>query len=176
MHARGVRGGDRSGDGRPAGGCRLSCGAPELGRSRRHAASSAVRVAALDFVTEPTDKRSSMIEADRALARPHVIRITAEGIKRMKTVLVTGSSGLIGSEAVTYFDRRGWRVAGVDNNMPAGFFGPKGDTTWNLNRLRAQTRNFTSVAADIRHRAAMKTLNAEGKPDLIGPAAAQPRP
>jgi CDP-paratose 2-epimerase len=92
----------------------------------------------------------------------------------MKTVLVTGSSGLIGSEAVSYFDRRGWRVAGVDNNMRADFFGPKGDTTWNLNRLRAETRNFTSVAADIRDRAAMKQLIADAKPDLIVHAAAQP--
>ena len=92
----------------------------------------------------------------------------------MKTVLVTGSSGLIGSEAVTYFDRRGWRVAGVDNTMRADVFGPKGDTTWNLNRLRAQTRNFTSVPADIRDRAAMKTLIADVKPDLIVHAAAQP--
>ena len=93
---------------------------------------------------------------------------------QMKTVLVTGSSGLIGSEAVTYFDGRGWRVAGVDNNMRADFFGPKGDTTWNLNRLRAETRNFNSVAADIRDRAAMKKLIADVKPDLIVHAAAQP--
>ncbi|MDB5321973.1 MAG: CDP-paratose 2-epimerase [Phycisphaerales bacterium] len=92
----------------------------------------------------------------------------------MKTVLVTGSSGLIGSEAVTYFDRRGWRVAGVDNNMRADFFGPKGDTTWNLNRLRAQTRNFSSVPADIRDRAAMRLIIADVKPDLIIHAAAQP--
>jgi CDP-paratose 2-epimerase len=92
----------------------------------------------------------------------------------MKTVLVTGSSGLIGSEAVTYFDHRGWRVAGVDNNMRADFFGPKGDTTWNLNRLRGETRNFTSVAADIRDRPAMKKLIADVRPDLIVHAAAQP--
>jgi len=92
----------------------------------------------------------------------------------MKTVLVTGSSGLIGSEAVAYFDQRGWRVVGVDNNMRADFFGPKGDTTWNLNRLRAQTKNFSSVNADIRDRAAMKKLLAEVAPDLVVHAAAQP--
>jgi len=61
----------------------------------------------------------------------------------MKTVLVTGSSGLIGSEAVTYFDRRGYRVVGVDNNMRADFFGPKGDTTWNRHRLETTCRRFT---------------------------------
>src|SRR5687767_6601591 len=92
----------------------------------------------------------------------------------MKTVLVTGSSGLIGSEAVAYFDRRGYRVVGVDNNMRADFFGPKGDTTWNLNRLLGETRNFNSVAADIRDRPAMAKLIDDTRPDLIVHAAAQP--
>jgi CDP-paratose 2-epimerase len=92
----------------------------------------------------------------------------------MKTVLVTGSSGLIGSEAVTYFDGRGYRVVGVDNNMRADFFGPKGDTTWNLNRLRGETKNFTPLNADIRDRAAMKKLIEDARPDLIVHAAAQP--
>jgi nucleoside-diphosphate-sugar epimerase len=48
-------------------------------------------------------------------------------------VLVTGSSGLIGSEAVRYFDRRRARVYGIDHNMRADFFGSQGDTTWNRN-------------------------------------------
>ena len=52
-------------------------------------------------------------------------------------VLVTGSSGLIGSEAVETFDRQGHQVVGLDNNMRAVFFGPGADTTWNLRRLRA---------------------------------------
>ena len=46
----------------------------------------------------------------------------------MKTLLVTGSSGLIGSEVVAHFCGLGWRVYGVDNNMRADFFGPQGDT------------------------------------------------
>jgi CDP-paratose 2-epimerase len=92
----------------------------------------------------------------------------------MKTVVVTGSSGLIGSEAVTYFDRRGYRVIGVDNNMRADFFGPKGDTTWNLSRLRSVTKNFNSINADIRDRAAMQKLIADARPDVIVHAAAQP--
>ncbi len=45
-------------------------------------------------------------------------------------VLVTGSSGLIGSEAVEYYDREGHQVVGVDNNMRADFFGIQGDTSW----------------------------------------------
>ena len=54
----------------------------------------------------------------------------------MKKLLVTGSSGLIGSEAVAFFSTRGWASYGVDNNIRRDFFGPDGDTTWNLERLR----------------------------------------
>ena len=67
-------------------------------------------------------------------------------------VLVTGSSGLIGSEAVRYFDRRGARVYGVDNNMRADFFGPGGDTTWNLRRLERDVLAVRAHELDIRDR------------------------
>ena len=53
----------------------------------------------------------------------------------MPNLLVTGSSGLIGSEVVRYFDAQGWKVFGVDNNLRADFFGPKGDTRWNQQQL-----------------------------------------
>ncbi len=67
-------------------------------------------------------------------------------------VLVTGSRGLIGSEAVEYYDREVHQVVGVDNNMRAEFFGPQGDTSWNLNRLKDITKNFESYSIDIRDR------------------------
>src|SRR3954454_9870552 len=92
----------------------------------------------------------------------------------MQCVLITGSSGLIGSEAVTHFDARGWRVVGVDNNMRADFFGPKGDTTWNLKRLQSVSRNFHHTQLDIRDRAGSQKLIADVKPALIVHAAAQP--
>ena len=92
----------------------------------------------------------------------------------MKKVLITGSSGLIGSEAVTFFDEQGWEVHGVDNNMRREFFGPDGDTTWNLERLRQSTRHFTHHNLDIRHREAMLTLVQDQRPDLIIHCAAQP--
>ncbi len=92
----------------------------------------------------------------------------------MKSVLVTGSSGLIGSEAVTYFDDRGWKVYGVDNNMRAEFFGPKGDTTWNLKRLQSVSKNFHHNHLDIRNRDACLKIIRDLKPDLIVHAAAQP--
>ena len=43
-------------------------------------------------------------------------------------ILVTGSSGLIGSEVCTYFAKQGYKIHGVDNNQRAVFFGPQGDT------------------------------------------------
>lgn len=88
-------------------------------------------------------------------------------------ILVTGSSGLVGSDAVLWFDGQGHTVVGVDNNMRRDFFGPKGDTTWMLQRLREQTR-FRHVDADIRDRAAMFDLWREVRPDFIIHCAAQP--
>ena len=67
-------------------------------------------------------------------------------------VSITGSSGLIGSEAVSYYDRMGSEVIGIDNNMRAQFFGPKGDTTWRLDQLKESTNNFTHRNIDIRDR------------------------
>lgn len=93
---------------------------------------------------------------------------------RSRRILITGSSGLIGSEAVLYFDREGWAVLGVDNNKRADFFGPKGDTTWNLKRLQAATGRFTHRGLDISNRAAMLELMNTERPDVILHCAAQP--
>lgn len=89
-------------------------------------------------------------------------------------VLVTGSSGLIGSEAVEFYDARGDHVVGIDNNLRAEFFGPPGDTRWNLARLRAVTRRFEHRDLDIRDRAGLFTLFQEQPFDLIVHCAAQP--
>src|SRR3954452_19806067 len=91
-----------------------------------------------------------------------------------RTAIVTGSSGLIGSEVVAFLDERGWAVQGVDNNMRADFFGAEGDTTWNLERLRRETRSFTHNAIDIRDRDAILRLFDEHRPALVVHAAAQP--
>jgi CDP-paratose 2-epimerase len=92
----------------------------------------------------------------------------------MKTILVTGSSGLIGSEATEHFDRQGHRVVGVDNNMRRVFFGAPGDTTWNLERLRRSTKRFEHANIDIRDRAALDGLFKANRFDMIVHCAAQP--
>ncbi len=92
----------------------------------------------------------------------------------MKTVIITGSSGLIGSEAVQYYDNQGCRVIGIDNNMRREFFGPKGDTSWNLARLQQATRNFQHVGLDIRDRTGVLNLFREHRPDMVIHCAAQP--
>jgi len=90
-------------------------------------------------------------------------------------VLVTGSSGLIGSELVTFFDTRARVVVGVDSNMRAQLFGPEGDTTWNLKRLSNTTRRFRHYGIDVRDRSGIGSLfQVEGPFDLIVHCAAQP--
>jgi len=89
-------------------------------------------------------------------------------------VLVTGSSGLIGSEAVEHFDRQGHEVVGVDNNMRKVFFGQAGDTLWNLERLKDVTKRFTHAGLDIRDRSAIEELFRTHRFDLIVHCAAQP--
>jgi CDP-paratose 2-epimerase len=92
----------------------------------------------------------------------------------MQTILVTGSCGLIGSEAVEYFDRQGHEVVGADNNMRREFVGLTGDALWNLERLKEATKRFTHEAADIRDPAAIDELLRARRFDLILHCVAQP--
>jgi len=92
----------------------------------------------------------------------------------MRTAVVTGSSGLIGSELVATLDRAGWRVHGVDNNMRREFFGPDGDTTANLERLVAATDRFEHHGLDVRDRDGVARLLREVSPELVVHCAAQP--
>lgn len=95
-------------------------------------------------------------------------------MSRPRTILVTGSSGLIGSEVARYFSGRGWRVRGLDNNQRAVFFGEQGDTRWNLESLRRDLPGFEHSELDVRDRAGILALVEELRPDLIVHAAAQP--
>ena len=89
-------------------------------------------------------------------------------------VLVTGSCGLIGSEVSVFFSNMGFRVTGIDSNHRAVFFGPEGDTSWVLERLRRQIPGYQHHALDIRDREPLLALLAELRPDLIIHTAAQP--
>ncbi|MGH9775217.1 MAG: NAD-dependent epimerase/dehydratase family protein [Candidatus Acidiferrales bacterium] len=93
---------------------------------------------------------------------------------KSETILVTGSSGLIGSEAVEHYDLLGHTVIGVDNNMRREFFGPAGDTLWNLERLRRSTKNFVHYDVDIRDRDKIFELFSQYRFDRIVHCAAQP--
>ncbi|HEY3756011.1 MAG TPA: NAD-dependent epimerase/dehydratase family protein [Opitutaceae bacterium] len=91
-----------------------------------------------------------------------------------KNLLVTGSSGLIGSEVCAHFAREGWTIHGVDNNQRAVFFGPAGDTRWNQARLARELPGFRHHELDIRDRAGVLALVNAVKPDAIVHTAAQP--
>jgi CDP-paratose 2-epimerase len=89
-------------------------------------------------------------------------------------VLVTGSCGLIGSEVSVFFARQGFQVAGVDDNHRAVFFGPDGDTSWVLDRLRHEIPEYRHAALDIRDRDGVLALVDEIRPSAIIHTAAQP--
>jgi CDP-paratose 2-epimerase len=88
-------------------------------------------------------------------------------------LLVTGSSGLIGSEVVSYFAAQGVEVHGVDNNQRADFFGPGGDTRWNQKRLEKDFQGFRHHELDIRDREKVLAFIEKLKPTAIVHTAAQ---
>jgi CDP-paratose 2-epimerase len=92
----------------------------------------------------------------------------------MKCIVVTGSAGLIGSEAARHYDQLGYHVIGVDNNLRRLFFGLDGDTAWQRERLQDNCRNYTHVNIDIRDRIAVQNLFKELRPHAVVHCAAQP--
>lgn len=91
-----------------------------------------------------------------------------------KRILVTGSSGLIGSEICVFFAQHGFEIYGVDNNQRAVFFGPQGDTTWNRDRLLALIPTMKVHDLDVRERERVLLLVNELRPAAIIHTAAQP--
>ena len=89
-------------------------------------------------------------------------------------ILVTGSSGLIGSEVVSFFCRNGYEVYGIDNNMRQKFFGEKGSTLSTLSRLKEENQNFFNYDIDIRDRKKIEELVNNIKPFSLIHTAAQP--
>ena len=91
-----------------------------------------------------------------------------------RPVLITGSSGLIGSAVAEYFSSHGHSVVGIDNNMREVFFGQQGSTRLTQARLQDQLQNFEHKELDIRDREAVDQLFLDLKPVAIVHTAAQP--
>lgn len=95
----------------------------------------------------------------------------------MAVAVVTGSGGLIGSEAAGFFGDLGMDVVGIDNDMRRVFFGEDGSTAWNVERLQARLRaRYAHYDVDIRDRAAIDALFGRlgTAIELVIHAAAQP--
>jgi CDP-paratose 2-epimerase len=94
----------------------------------------------------------------------------------MKTAIITGAAGLIGSESVKFFCEKGFHVVGIDNDMRRYFFGEEASTRWMVEDLQNTFKNFTNLAVDIRDAEGISRIFAEHGADisLIIHTAAQP--
>lgn len=92
----------------------------------------------------------------------------------MKKLLVTGSSGLIGSQVAEYFAGAGWEIHGMDNNQRAVFFGAEGDTRWRQQQLESTLSGFVHHELDLRDRQGVLDCLEALRPDAIVHTAAQP--
>jgi len=95
----------------------------------------------------------------------------------MNVILITGSAGLIGSEATRYFAHLGYHIVGIDNNMRQQFFGAEASTAWNRQRLEAELSvHYHHYPIDIRDSNAIDQLFQEYTSDikLVIHTAAQP--
>lgn len=76
----------------------------------------------------------------------------------MSVAVITGSSGLIGSETARFLHDKGLEIVGIDNDMRAYFFGPEASTAWNTEQLRKELKHYTHHALDIRDEPAINKL------------------
>jgi CDP-paratose 2-epimerase len=92
----------------------------------------------------------------------------------MKTALITGSGGLIGSECVSLLCEEGWRVIGIDNDMRSQFFGLSGTTRAEVSYLRLHYPQYHHFDLDVRDRLRIRELFKLERPQFIIHTAAQP--
>lgn len=94
----------------------------------------------------------------------------------MSVAIVTGSSGLIGSETAKFLHEKGMQIVGIDNDMRGYFFGADASTAWNTRQLQANLKNYTHHSIDIREEEKVRSIFARLGPDvsLVVHAAAQP--
>ena len=94
----------------------------------------------------------------------------------MSLAIITGSSGLVGSESVNFFCDKGFDVIGIDNNLRKFFFGNDGSTVWVKNNLKKRNKNFRHFSIDIRNYEGLEKIfkKNKNKISLIIHCAAQP--
>lgn len=94
----------------------------------------------------------------------------------MSVVIVTGSSGLIGSETAKFFHGQGFDVVGIDNNMRAYFFGQDASTEWNTAQLTSKLTRFRHCAVDVRDAPSIESIFQQygNSVSLVVHCAAQP--
>ena len=94
----------------------------------------------------------------------------------MQTIVVTGSAGLVGSEASKFFHKKGFRIVGIDNNMRLYFFGENASTEWNKKKLENELHGYSHYSIDIRDYGAIERIFAEYSSSIAGVihTAAQP--
>lgn len=94
----------------------------------------------------------------------------------MSVAIITGSAGLVGSEAVRYFASLGMEIVGVDNGMRAEFFGDAASTRWMRDRLEREVSGYTHCGVDVRDYAAVARIYERYRADieLVIHTAAQP--
>lgn len=94
----------------------------------------------------------------------------------MNIALITGSAGLIGSEAVRFFSDKGFNIVGIDNDMRGVFFGKEGSIRWNLQIIKEKVKNYKHYDTDIRNTKAIQRIFKHFGKDikLIIHTAAQP--
>ncbi len=69
----------------------------------------------------------------------------------MSIVIITGSVGLVGSEAVNFFSQKGFKVIGIDNNLRKFFFGNDGSTSWLKKKIIKNNPKYKHFNVDIRN-------------------------
>ena len=93
----------------------------------------------------------------------------------MKKILITGSAGLIGSEAAKFFAAKGFEIHGIDNDMRKYFFGKEASTKWSRERLKEQLKEkYIHYNIDIRDYPKVLDIFKKNKFELIIHTAAQP--
>src|ERR1700761_4139776 len=94
----------------------------------------------------------------------------------MSVAIITGSAGLIGSEAVKFFSEKFDHIVGIDNNLRQYFFGKEGSSDWNRDRLQQSFSNYIHEPADIRDVSGLEAIFSKYGKDirLVFHPAAQP--